>query len=71
MNKLWTLERPRDNKRVEFYSDLRNGQQTYIIREVGAESQDSVTTDADFVRDFRQRLLHDGYIQAPLGTPGN
>jgi hypothetical protein len=67
MNKLWTLERPRDNKRVEFYSELRNGQQTYIIRELG-ESQDSVTTDAEVVRDFRKRLLSEGYVQASAGT---
>ena len=69
MHTMWILERARDHKRVEFYSDLRDGKQTYIIRELG-ESQDSVTTDAEVVRDFRQRLLHDGYMQAPVGVTG-
>ena len=69
MHTMWILERARDRKRVEFYSDLRDGKQTYIIRELG-ESQDSVTTDAEVVRDFRQRLLHDGYMQAPVEVSG-
>ena len=69
MHTMWILERARDHKRVEFYSDLRDGKPTYVIRELG-ESQDSVTTDAEVVRDFRQRLLHDGYMQAPVEVPG-
>jgi len=66
MNRLYILERTRDGKRVEFYSEFRNGKQTYIIREMDGKSQDSVTTDLEVVAAFRQRLLRDGYLQVPL-----
>ena len=57
------LERAQDGKRVEFYSDVRKGELTYIIREAGGASQDSVTTDPDMVKEFRQRLLREGYLE--------
>jgi hypothetical protein len=63
MDKLYVLERVHDGRRVEFYSDLRKGELTYIIREAGGASQDSVTTDPDMVKEFRQRLLRDGYLE--------
>ena len=64
MDKLYALERPRDGKRMEFYSDTRRGKLTYIIRDAGGASQDSVTTDPDMVKEFRQHLLRDGYVEA-------
>jgi hypothetical protein len=63
MDKLYVLERAHDSKRVEFYSELRKGKLTYIIREASGPSQDSVTTDPDMVKEFRQRLLHDGFLE--------
>ena len=63
MDKLYVLERAQDGKRVEFYSDVRKGELAYIIRETGGASQDSVTTDPDMVKEFRQRLLREGYLE--------
>ena len=63
MDRLFVMSRARDGKRVEFYSETRNDKQTFIIREVGLTSQDSVTTDPDAMEIYRQRLLADGYMQ--------
>ena len=63
MDRLYVLERAQDGKRVEFYSEVRQGKLTYIIRESRGPSQDSVTTDPQMVKDFRQHLLGDGYLQ--------
>ncbi|MFI5267172.1 MAG: hypothetical protein ACHQ7M_07330 [Chloroflexota bacterium] len=63
MDKLYVLERAQDGKRVEFYSELRKGKLTYIIRETSGASQDSITTDPDMVKEFRQHLLRDGYLE--------
>jgi hypothetical protein len=63
MERLFVLQRARDQKRVEFYSEIRNGKTMYIIREVGAASQDSMTDDRDVMEVFRQRLLRDGYME--------
>lgn len=65
MDKLYALVRPRDGRRTEFYSEMRKGKLTYIIREAGGASQDSVTTDPDMVKEFRLHLLRDGYVEAP------
>jgi hypothetical protein len=65
MDKLYTFERAQDGKRVEFYSEVRKGKLTYIIREAKGASQDSITTDPDMVKEFRQHLLRDGYLEAP------
>ena len=64
MDKLYALERAADGKRVEFFSELRKGKLTYIIREASGASQDSVTTDPEMVKEFRQHLLRDGYLEA-------
>jgi hypothetical protein len=66
VDKLYIMERTRDGKRVEFYSELRGGKMTYIIREHSNESQDSVTTDRSAIDTFREGLLRDGYMQMPL-----
>jgi hypothetical protein len=66
MEKLFVLERARDGKRVEFYSEVRSGKSVYIIREAGGASQDSVTNDRDAMDAFRQGLLRDGYMQMPF-----
>jgi len=66
MDKLWVLERARDGKRVEFYTELRNGRTVYIIREPGGQSQDSVTNDEASARAFRDGLIHDGYMKMPF-----
>lgn len=58
--------RARDNKRVEFFTEMRNGKKTYIIREIGAASQDSVTTDPDAMQIYRDRLLAEGYMESKL-----
>jgi hypothetical protein len=63
MDRLFVMSRARDHKRVEFYSEIRNDKKTFIIREVGLTSQDSVTTDPDAMEIYRQRLLGDGYMQ--------
>jgi hypothetical protein len=63
MEKLYALERARDGKRVEFFSDTRNGKRTFVIREVGAKSQDSVTDDPDMLQEYRRRLIADGYLE--------
>jgi hypothetical protein len=62
MDKLYVMERAHDRKRVEFYSETRKGKLTYIIREAGGASQDSVTTDPEMVKAFREHLLSDGYL---------
>lgn len=66
MDRLYALERRRDGKRVEFYSELRNDKLVYIIREGGGQSQDSVTRDQMAVEAFREGLLRDGYMQLPF-----
>jgi len=66
MDTLFVLERARDGKRVDFYVELRGGKMTYIIREHGNESQDSVTTDRSAVDTFREGLLRDGYMEMPV-----
>ena len=66
MDRLFALERHRDGKRVEFYSEDRNGKTVYIIREAGGQSQDSVTSDRASIDAFRDGLLRDGYMQAPF-----
>ena len=66
MDKLYTMQRARDGKRVEFYSELRAGKLTYIIRENSNESQDSVTTDRSAIETFREGLLREGYMQMPI-----
>ena len=65
MDKLWAYQRSRDKRRVEFYSELRGGRQTFIIREAGGQSQDSVTTDRSALDAFRERLLQEGYSLTP------
>ncbi|GEM_PF-2300403 len=60
MDRLWAFERKQDGKRVEFFSEVRAGRLTYIIREL-SESQDSVTTDRDAVEFFRNELIQGGY----------
>jgi len=64
MDKLYVLERTHDRKRVEFYSEVRKGELTYIIHEASNASQDSVTTDLQMVKEFREHLLRDGYLEA-------
>lgn len=66
MDKLWVLERARDGKRFEFYKEIRSGKLTYIIREHGLSSQDSLTTDRMAIEHFKQGLLRDGYMQMPI-----
>ena len=66
MEKMFAMSRRRDNKRVEFFCELRNGRMVYIIREEGMESQDSVTHDRAAVDAFRDGLLRDGYMEMPL-----
>jgi hypothetical protein len=48
---------------VEFYSDARGGKDVYIIREVSATSQDSVTSDPETVQAFRATLLREGFLE--------
>ncbi|HLY64271.1 MAG TPA: hypothetical protein VKU60_01960 [Chloroflexota bacterium] len=66
MDRMYVLERARDGKRFEFYRELKGDRESYIIREAGLSSQDSVTTDKGAVEAFREGLLHDGYMQMPL-----
>ena len=66
MDRMYALERQRDGKRVEFYSETRNNTLTYIIREAGGASQDSVTADRGAVDAFREGLIRDGYMQMPF-----
>ncbi len=64
MTRLFVMSRARDSKRVEFFSETRNGKETFIIREMGLASQDSVTSDPDAMQLYRQRLLSDGYMES-------
>lgn len=66
MEKLFVYVRRRDGKRVEFFSEMRAGRLTYLIRE--ANRQDSVTRDREGVDLFRQNLANDGYTLVPLDS---
>jgi len=66
MDRLYVLQRARDGKRFDFYKETRGDKLTFIIREQGLGSQDSVTTDRTAIEAFRQGLLRDGYMQMPL-----
>ena len=66
MDRLYVLERARDGKRFDFYKEQRGDKLTYIIREHGLGSQDSITTDRMAVEAFKQSLLRDGYLQMPV-----
>ncbi|MGH2365998.1 MAG: hypothetical protein ACRDHX_15280 [Chloroflexota bacterium] len=60
MERIYLYRRPSDGKQVEFFSTLRMGKVTYLIRE--QNGQDSVATDKQAVEDFREALLQDGYV---------
>lgn len=57
------MSRARDNRRFEFFSDTRGGKDVYVIREVSAASQDSVTPDRDTIEAFKASLLSEGYME--------